>query len=867
MGEHCYASLATWPCDVATAATCAPADTHALGVAVTSTAQLRSLLAVYTHAIANGSAFGLQCPNATITTACEAASGGCRGFWTWEAAVRAISAWNRVHSGEMAFLCEASADDQARTLAAFLANAYHSTSGYTACRERLALADGSCPAYALGVAGGCSGGRQGDYSSARAVAAGWADTTCAGSTAPADGCTSAWGVALPAEHCWYGRGAMQLTWPGRYSAVREQVLAASAVDICARPDSICEDAELGFLTAIAMWKTNDAAWVASNVFASALHVVRPDDASADAERRATYLGYLHALGLSEGNGTGGRCDGGAAANPPDIGTSSGTGFARCGTSWAAARTRCGTSCTELVEGSCPPGEACFTDLEDLGCNDHQPPSLPPPLPEYGMCGLRCPCDYCRANPAHASEPGTDQYCAQTACESSRDGCLASPLDCPALMCECRAPTPLPPPPSPLPAPPPPPPPPSVPTPPATPPRPPLAPATTARVSQYYHAATAGHGLALAPDEVHIAALTHVNYAFFELSADCIVRSLDEYEDFRRLHPRLGINESTPADGRGNVAAFAALKRAHPHLSVLLSIGGWWHSRHFSTCARTPATRRTAAASAIEALRRTGFDGIDVVWESPVCCGDPTNSYGAADWEHYLALLAELRTAMDVEFASGTRRELTIAVGMSAAVVEGAPMAALASAVDAVQLMAYDYNGAWAMLAAHNAPLHADPAYTAAGGAPTAHVDWGVRRWLAQVNGSKLVLGLPAFGRSWSGAADEYATATAVGPGTWAPGVLAFDDIRARYAPLCTHGWSVASSVPYLKRPAGVPRSSNDDGDGAALFISYEDELSIGFKTQYARALGLKGISWWEASDDKDGLLLRAANLAWGAGAP
>ena len=40
--------------------------------------------------------------------------------------------------------------------------------------------------------------------------------------------------------------------------------------------------------------------------------------------------------------------------------------------------------------------------------------------------------------------------------------------------------------------------------------------------------------------------------------------------------------------------------------------------------------------------------------------------------------------------------------------------------------------------------------------------------------------------------------------------------------------------------------------------------SIAIKVQHARSLGLGGFMWWEASEDKDSLLLVAADQAWAA---
>jgi hypothetical protein len=59
------------------------------------------------------------------------------------------------------FLDDITVEKKAMSLVAFMANIYFETAAYTACKERLRLADGSCPADTLGITGGCSGGMLG----------------------------------------------------------------------------------------------------------------------------------------------------------------------------------------------------------------------------------------------------------------------------------------------------------------------------------------------------------------------------------------------------------------------------------------------------------------------------------------------------------------------------------------------------------------------------------------------------------------------------------------------------------------------------------------------------------------------------------
>jgi chitinase len=46
-----------------------------------------------------------------------------------------------------------------------------------------------------------------------------------------------------------------------------------------------------------------------------------------------------------------------------------------------------------------------------------------------------------------------------------------------------------------------------------------------------------------------------------------------------------------------------------------------------------------------------------------------------------------------------------------------------------------------------------------------------------------------------------------------------------------------------------------------IFISYEDEQSVGLKGSYVKERGLAGIMFWEYSGDSEGKLLDAINRA------
>lgn len=252
-------------------------------------------------------------------------------------------------------------------------------------------------------------------------------------------------------------------------------------------------------------------------------------------------------------------------------------------------------------------------------------------------------------------------------------------------------------------------------------------------------------------------------------------------------------------------------------------------------------RRSPPPCATGGIRR-----IDIDWEYPVEGGaDPSGN--PADRDNYTLLLAELRAALDAATPSGSERKLlTIASSPNPAYVGNMDLAAMDDILDWVNVMTYDYNGAWQSTSAHNAPLTPNPApsnpfpgYSVAG-TVDAYLAAGLR-------GSKLVVGMPTYGRAWrsmpAGPSGTGLFSSCGGScpatGTWEAGVLDYKDIAANYVtnPAYTRHWDAVSGVPFLY-----------NGD---VFVSYDDAESICLKSDFVMDSGLGGAMVWAASSDRN----------------
>jgi chitinase len=329
----------------------------------------------------------------------------------------------------------------------------------------------------------------------------------------------------------------------------------------------------------------------------------------------------------------------------------------------------------------------------------------------------------------------------------------------------------------------------------------------------------------------------------------------------------------PPTESATLARLVALKDRDPGLRLMVSVGGWTRSNRFSDMAADPGLRAAFIDSALVFLRAERFDGIDIDWEYPTDIGSPCPAGDTCqrpeDKRNFVALARELRAALDrAGQADGKRYLVTIAAGADEkflfnAEPGGAWLAELAESLDWINLMSYDYHGSWERIAGLNAPLARDPADPAG-----TNVEASVKRLLDHgIPARKLTLGMPFYGKGWSGCAPGpagdglYQSCTGLAQGSADEsfdfgylvdrGYLARDG-EGRYTvagPGFARHWSGAARVPYLYRAS----------DGT--FITYDDEASIGEKVGLARQYGLRGVMFWELGADDAGVLRGAVSRA------
>lgn len=344
-----------------------------------------------------------------------------------------------------------------------------------------------------------------------------------------------------------------------------------------------------------------------------------------------------------------------------------------------------------------------------------------------------------------------------------------------------------------------------------------------------------------------ARITHLLYAFGKPTASgCAVsdREADYEKPYDAANSVDGRADSAePHALRGNFGQLLKLKAAYPRLKVLISLGGWTLSSHFSEAASSAASRQAFAASCIGLFIKGNlgngmsiaglFDGIDVDWEYPGACGN-TCAFSPADPRNFTLLLAEFRRQLD---AVDKRTLLTVATAGAHEQYSLLDLGAIHPYVNYINLMAYDLHGTWEKTTNHHAPLYANPAEPP--DTANRNIDRAVTDYLAAgVPPGKLVLGVPFYGHGWKGVHNTsdglYQPATGPASAGEEPGA---------------GGFRVLKNLGYPGFRDPVAQAFWVYSASAGVFWSYDDPVSLVNKANYIKSKGLAGAMSWELSKD------------------
>lgn len=340
-----------------------------------------------------------------------------------------------------------------------------------------------------------------------------------------------------------------------------------------------------------------------------------------------------------------------------------------------------------------------------------------------------------------------------------------------------------------------------------------------------------YGANYQPQSIPASKITRVYYAFASFGSDGRVTSSDPYADLQKHYTTDSWNDAGN-NAYGCVKQLYLLKKQNRQLKVILSIGGWNDSPKFPAVAASATARETFAQTAVKLVTDWGFDGIDLDWEYP------EDAAQAAD---FVKLLAELRrqlSAWTAANARGYRLLLTVASSAGPDHYNVVDLREADRYLDSWNLMAYDYAGSWDTTAGHQANLYANAAVP---GAAKFSTDRAVSDYVAKgVPASKILLGVPTYGRAFDATDGLGKPFHGVGPGSAAlqtPGLWLYKDLPR---PGAGELYDEVAGASWSYDPA------------ARELISYDNVRSARVKASYLKGKGLAGSFFWEASGDKQG---------------
>ncbi|KAK3354940.1 chitinase 1 precursor [Neurospora tetraspora] len=339
-----------------------------------------------------------------------------------------------------------------------------------------------------------------------------------------------------------------------------------------------------------------------------------------------------------------------------------------------------------------------------------------------------------------------------------------------------------------------------------------------------------YGANFQPQQLPASQITHVLYSFADIKPDGQVIltlgrvSSDTYADLEKHYP--GDSWSEPGENAyGCVKQMYLLKKKNRNMK-------------FPPVAATEEGRRRFASSAVKLVQDWGFDGLDIDWEYP------TNALEA---RNFVLLLRACRQALDDyarQYAPGYHFLITIAAPAGPQHYGVMDLPGMNPYIDSWHLMAYDYAGSWDSTTGHQANLLSNPKNLLS---TKFNTDQAVRDFIRRgIPASKIVLGLPFYGRSFENTDGLGKPYNGIGAGTLEPGTWVYRDLPRPGA---------------KEEYDNVAKASYSYDAASRELISYDNVLSALVKTKYIFLRGLGGAVFWEASGDKTGAKSLIGTLA------
>jgi chitinase len=301
-------------------------------------------------------------------------------------------------------------------------------------------------------------------------------------------------------------------------------------------------------------------------------------------------------------------------------------------------------------------------------------------------------------------------------------------------------------------------------------------------------------------------LTHIIFSFLNLQNDTLTFHNDKQ--------------------RQALQQLVALKKDHPQLKIMVSVGGWGGCAPCSELFSYPAHRTTFAKTTVALFKQYNIDGLDLDWEYPAIEGYPGHRYDATDKDNFTALVKQLRQEM------GSNYQLSFAAGGFTSYLEQSiDWDKIIPLVNFVNLMTYDLVGGYSKVTGHHTPL-AD--YRPGQESTKKCVNWLLEK---KVPSDKLIIGAAFYARIWEQVED-------INHGLYQAGKF---KQGVAYKNFSTYFSDTSGFVYYKDKKAKAPYQYNRQ---KKLFATFDDTWSIAEKSKFVRKKKLGGIMFWELSEDQ-----------------
>jgi chitinase len=278
---------------------------------------------------------------------------------------------------------------------------------------------------------------------------------------------------------------------------------------------------------------------------------------------------------------------------------------------------------------------------------------------------------------------------------------------------------------------------------------------------------------------------------------------------------------TLAGGNSQLAT-DLIAAAHLHgVKAIASIGGADSQSGFQK-ATASGSVATFAANLGSLLTTTGYDGIDIDWESM----DKTDEPAVID------IANRIRKAKPGALMTIPIGAINVNLGTD---LSGFP--AIAAVYDQLNIMSYGMAGAWSGWKS----WHSSALYHTDSATPMS-IDSTVKLYLAaSVPAAKLGIGIGFYGLCYSSpvtAPDQALNGATLVAGD---GAISYAKIMTSYYSASARQWDALARVPYLS-------FASPHAPEGCTYISYDDEQSIAEKGAYVKAKGLGGVIQWELNE-------------------